>query len=247
MSTLYRFLSLALVRRACYEGNAAGGAPIMKSLREYQEKRRFEKTPEPPPKQKSSRTGHLFVVQKHRASHLHYDLRLEMDGVLRSWAVPKGPSLDPAVRRLAMAVEDHPLDYADFEGIIPEGEYGGGTVMVWDRGIYIPEGDPVAGFHKGEIKFTLQGTKLKGSWVLVRTKDRQWLLIKHRDQYAATDDITQLAPRSVLTQRTLAEIARDEGGNVEKAATGDPPQTALKQPPASPGKKIRPKKASAKK
>ena len=194
----------------------------MKPLKEYQQKRRFTKTAEPPPKKKSSRSGNLFVTQKHRASHLHYDLRLEVNGVLKSWAVPKGPSLDPSVRRLAMAVEDHPLDYADFEGIIPEGEYGGGTVMVWDRGTYVPEGDPAAGLSKGELKFTLQGSKLKGSWVLVRTSGRQWLLIKHRDQYASTDDITLSAPRSVLTQRTLAEIAKDEGGNVEKAATGDP-------------------------
>ena len=194
----------------------------MEPLKEYQQKRRFTKTAEPAPKKKSSRSGKLFVVQKHRASHLHYDLRLEMDGVLKSWAVPKGPSLDPTVRRLAMAVEDHPIDYADFEGIIPEGEYGGGTVMVWDRGTYSPEGDLAAGLSKGELKFTLQGVKLKGSWVLVRTKGRQWLLIKHRDQYASTADITLSEPRSVITQRTLAEIAEDEGGDVAKAATGDP-------------------------
>ena len=194
----------------------------MKPLKEYQQKRRFTKTAEPPPNTKRSPSGHLFVVQKHRASHLHYDFRLEMDGVLKSWAVPKGPSLDPSVRRLAMAVEDHPLDYAGFEGIIPEGEYGGGTVMVWDRGTYVPENDMAAGMSKGELKFTLHGTKLKGSWVLVRTRARQWLLIKHRDQYASTEDITVSAPRSVLTQRSLAEIAKDEGGNVEKAATGDP-------------------------
>jgi bifunctional non-homologous end joining protein LigD len=194
----------------------------MEPLKEYQQKRRFTKTAEPVPKKKSSRTGKLFVIQKHRASHLHYDLRLEMDGVLKSWAVPKGPSMDPAVRRLAMAVEDHPIDYADFEGIIPEGEYGGGTVMIWDLGTYIAEGDPAAGLSKGELKFTLQGSKLKGSWVLVRTSGRQWLLIKHRDQHASADDITLSAPRSVLTQRSLAEIAKDEGGNVAKAATGDP-------------------------
>ncbi|MEP6601612.1 MAG: DNA polymerase ligase N-terminal domain-containing protein [Nitrospirota bacterium] len=194
----------------------------MEPLKEYQQKRRFTKTAEPAPKKKSSRHGKLFVVQKHRASHLHYDFRLEMDGVLKSWAVPKGPSLDPAVRRLAMAVEDHPIDYADFEGIIPEGEYGGGTVMVWDRGTYIPENQMTSDSRKGELKFTLQGSKLKGSWVLVRTSGRQWLLIKHRDQYASTVDITLSEPRSVVTQRTLAEIAEDEGGNVAKAATGDP-------------------------
>ena len=194
----------------------------IKALKEYEEKRQFSKTEEPPPKTKSSRTGTLFVIQKHRASHLHYDLRLEMDGVLKSWAVPKGPSLDPSVRRLAMAVEDHPLDYADFEGIIPEGEYGGGTVMVWDKGTYVPETNMADGFSKGELKFSLQGTKLKGSWALVRTSGRHWLLIKHRDQHVITEEITLAAPRSVVTGRTLAEIAEDEGGNIEKAATGDP-------------------------
>jgi len=121
-----------------------------------------------------------------------------------------------------MVVEDHPLDYAGFEGIIPEGEYGGGTVMIWDQGTYVPENDIKTGLLKGELKFTLNGTKLKGSWVLVRTRDRQWLLIKHRDQDASTDDITVSSPRSVVTQRTLAEIAKDEGGNIAKAATGDP-------------------------
>jgi len=208
----------------------------MEPLKEYEQKRRFTKTAEPAPKKKSSRSGKLFVVQKHRASHLHYDFRLEMDGVLKSWAVPKGPSLDPAVRRLAMAVEDHPIDYADFEGIIPEGEYGGGTVMVWDRGTYIPESQMTSDLGRGELKFTLQGVKLKGSWVLVRTKGRQWLLIKHRDQYASTADITLSDPRSVVTQRTLADIAADEGGNVAKAATGDP---AVLPPLAKDGHKRR--------
>jgi bifunctional non-homologous end joining protein LigD len=149
----------------------------MKSLKEYQQKRRFTKTAEPPPSKKSSPSGNVFVIQKHRASHLHYDFRLEMNGVLKSWAVPKGPSLDPSVRRLAMVVEDHPLDYAGFEGIIPEGEYGGGTVMIWDRGTNVPENDMTAGLLKGELKFTLDGSKLQGSWALVRTKERQWLLI----------------------------------------------------------------------
>jgi len=196
----------------------------MASLSDYKKKRKFNKTPEPGPKKKTSETGRLFVIQKHRASHLHYDFRLETDGVLKSWAVPKGPSLDPSVKRLAMAVEDHPVDYADFEGVIPEGEYGGGTVMVWDTGVYAPENTKniSAAIAKGELKFVMLGKKLKGSFALVRTRDRQWLLIKHRDEYVKEEDITETAPYSVFTKRTLAEIAEDEGGDVKKAATGDP-------------------------
>src|SRR6186997_2766923 len=196
----------------------------MAALTEYKKKRHFNKTPEPGPEKKHTKSGRLFVVQKHRATALHYDFRLEVDGVLKSWAVPKGPSLDPKVRRLAMQVEDHPVDYADFEGVIPEGEYGGGTVMVWDTGTYEPEEteDVSAALKKGELKFSLNGKKLKGSWVLVRTSGRQWLLIKHRDYYTTEEEVTELAPVSILTRRSLAEIAEDEGGNVKKASTGDP-------------------------
>lgn len=143
-------------------------------LAKYHAKRNFKITSEPRGTEKKSAAPTLsFVVQKHQASHLHYDFRLEWDGVLRSWAVPKGPSLDPSVKRLAMEVEDHPLEYGGFEGSIPEGEYGGGTVMVWDRGTWAPEAetpDVAAALEKGELKFTLKGAKLKGSWVLVRTK-----------------------------------------------------------------------------
>jgi bifunctional non-homologous end joining protein LigD len=173
------------------------------------------------------------VIQKHRASQLHYDFRLEYDGVLLSWAVPKGPSPDPSVKRLAMQVEDHPADYGGFEGTIPEGEYGGGTVMVWDNGTWTPESvDVKAAMEKGDLKFTLHGKKLRGSWVLVRTHGygsktgKSWLLIKHRDEFASTKDLTETAPRSVLSNRLLAEIARDGGGDVEKAATGDPGKRA---------------------
>lgn len=197
----------------------------MGSLKDYERKRRFTKTPEPGPDKKTTRTGRMFVVQKHRASHLHYDFRLEADGVLKSWAIPKGPTLDPTVKRLAMQVEDHPVDYAKFEGVIPEGEYGGGTVMVWDYGTYEPEDtdDVEAALRKGELKFSLKGKKLMGSWALVRTRNRQWLLIKHRDYYAADNlDVTELAPASILTRRTLAEIAEDEGGDIRRASTGDP-------------------------
>ena len=214
----------------------------MASLTEYKKKRKFDKTPEPGPKKKRTKSGRMFVVQKHRATQLHYDFRLEADGVLKSWAVPKGPSLDPTVKRLAMQVEDHPVDYAKFEGVIPEGEYGGGTVMVWDYGTYEPEQEDVsAALRKGELKFTLDGQKLKGGWVLVRTRDRQWLLIKHRDYYNTEEEVTELAPASILTRRILAEIAEDEGGNVKKAATGDP-----KTIPRRTGVKRRKKGARAK-
>src|SRR5262245_966119 len=138
-------------------------------LREYQRKRHFQRTPEPVG-QLAKKSGHLFVVQKHDARNLHYDFRLELDGVLKSWAVPKGPSLDPAVKRLAMQVEDHPVEYGTFEGIIPEGEYGGGTVMLWDRGHWEPVGDPDEGYREGKFKFVLHGEKLLGRWMLVRTK-----------------------------------------------------------------------------
>jgi bifunctional non-homologous end joining protein LigD len=213
------------------------------ALTEYKKKRKFDKTPEPGPKEKRTRSGRMFVVQKHRATQLHYDFRLEVEGVLKSWAVPKGPSLDPKVRRLAMQVEDHPVDYAKFEGVIPEGEYGGGTVMVWDYGTYKPEEtkDVSEALRKGELKFSLNGKKLKGSWVLVRTRDRQWLLIKHRDYYTTEEEVTEIAPASILTRRTLAEIAEDEGGDVKKATTGDP-----KRVPARTGVKRRKKGQTAK-
>lgn len=201
------------------------------TLKEYTKKRHFDVSPEPsgkaaPPKKQDAL---IFVVQKHRATALHYDFRLEWNGVLLSWAVPKGPSLDSTVKRLAMQVEDHPVEYANFEGVIPEGEYGGGTVMVWDEGTWAPESPDVnAALAKGDLKFTLHGKKLKGSWVLVRThgwgssSGKSWLLIKHRDQYTSTKDVTVDKPRSIVSNKLLAEIARDGGGDVEKAATGDP-------------------------
>jgi len=199
-------------------------------LKEYREKRHFGLTPEPAGKLgKARHPSRIFVVQKHRATQLHYDFRLEWNGTLLSWAVPKGPSLDPTVKRLAMQVEDHPIEYANFEGVIPAGEYGGGTVMVWDKGTWEPEQpDPQAALEKGDLKFTLHGKKLKGSWVLVRTRGfgggskPSWLLIKHRDEYASTEDITEKEPRSAISRRFLADIARVNGGNIEQAATGDP-------------------------
>lgn len=189
------------------------------ALEKYREKRDFTKSPEPagtkPHKSPPGRTPRFFCVQKHLASHLHYDLRLEHNGVLLSWAVPKGPSLDPATKRLAMHVEDHPLEYGEFEGVIPSG-YGAGIVMLWDRGTWTPEVDDVdAALKKGDLKCTLDGYKLKGSWVLVRTKgarwssggaDRSWLLIKHRDDWAGNVDIADFAPLSVKSGGDFADI-----------------------------------------
>jgi bifunctional non-homologous end joining protein LigD len=203
------------------------------ALTDYRKKRNFDKTPEPSGAKAGEKktAGSLqYVIQKHRATQLHYDFRLEWSGVLMSWAVPKGPSLDPSVKRLAMAVEDHPLDYGGFEGVIPEGEYGGGTVMVWDTGTWEPEQEDVEdALKKGDLKFTLYGKKLGGSWVLVRTRGfgsasgkTSWLLIKHRDSHASTDDVTIEKPRSAVSGRLLAEIAEAGGGDVAKAATGDP-------------------------
>ncbi|HEV8117925.1 MAG TPA: DNA polymerase ligase N-terminal domain-containing protein [Thermoanaerobaculia bacterium] len=225
------------------------------ALKEYRAKRRFDVTAEPAGDEKvagAQRKSRMFVVQKHRATALHYDFRLEWKGVLLSWAVPKGPSLNPADKRLAMYVEDHPIEYAKFEGIIPEGEYGGGTVMVWDNGTWAPESPDVdAALKKGDLKFALNGTKLKGSFVLVRTRGRyqagktSWLLIKHRDEFATAGDIAEEEPRSIVSKRLLIEIARDEGGDMQKAATGDPPallEKLLKNPKLiAPAKKTRKK------
>src|SRR5438876_3398789 len=199
------------------------------ALEEYRRKRDFKKTPEPEgkvaPKKKSTL---FFCVQKHLASHLHYDLRLEHNGVLLSWAVPKGPSLDPKTKRLAMHVEDHPLAYGTFEGVIPEG-YGAGIVMLWDEGTWTPEADDVdAALKKGDLKFTLDGYKLKGSWVLVRTggrygggrsrgagppgsnDNRSWLLIKHRDEWSGDLDIPEFAPKSVKSNGDLEDILAED-------------------------------------
>ncbi len=142
-------------------------------LQEYRRKRDFKKTPEPRGKRGPAHKQLAFLIQKHDASHLHYDFRLELDGVLKSWAVPKGPDLDPAQKRLAMQVEDHPLEYGNFEGTIPKGQYGGGTVMLWDRGTWEPIGDAREGLHEGHLKFILHGEKLRGRWMLVRRGGRR--------------------------------------------------------------------------
>ena len=197
------------------------------ALEEYKKKRNFAKTPEPAGAVTKTKTGKgrelFFCVQKHLASHLHYDFRLEHKGVLLSWAVPKGPSLDPKIKRLAMKVEDHPFDYGEFEGVIPEG-YGAGIVMLWDRGTWEPEVEDVdAALKKGDLKFRLNGYKLKGSWVLVRTggrypgargsgsnDGRSWLLIKHRDDWAGDVDITEFAPRSVKSDGDFEDILAED-------------------------------------
>ncbi len=200
------------------------------SLDEYKRKRRFEETPEPPPKVEKQ-SGHRFVVQRHAATRLHYDFRLEMDGVLKSWAVPKGPSLDPTDKRLAMQVEDHPVSYYDFEGTIPKGNYGGGTVMVWDAGTweplspvpvngeYVPgtEKEAAAMLAKGDLKFRLKGKRLKGDFAIVHIKGRsgskgnEWLLIKKKDDHVVSGFDIDKYDTSVLTNRTMAQIAGDEG------------------------------------
>ena len=187
------------------------------ALEQYNRKRHFDRTPEPAGKVERSRQQR-FVVQKHRASHLHYDFRLEMDGVLKSWAIPKGPSLDPGTKRLAMQVEDHPVSYFHFEGKIPEGNYGAGTVMVWDTGSWEPLGDPGQMLEKGDLKFRLHGKKLNGEFVLARMRSRrpgskgtEWLLIKKRDDGANPKFDADKLDYSVLTDRSLAEIAGDEG------------------------------------
>ena len=189
-------------------------------LDEYNRRRRFDVTPEPAGSLGRARKKELqFVIQKHRASSLHYDFRLEHDGVMLSWAVPKGPSLDPSNKRFAMQTEDHPIEYNQFEGVIPEGEYGGGTVMIWDHGTWEPEVDDVdRALAKGDLKFTLHGKKLRGSWVLVRMRERQWLLIKHRDKVASSIDVTAAKPRSAVSRRTLAGIARSAGASPRQLA-----------------------------
>jgi len=198
------------------------------ALDKYKAKRDFTKSPEPSGakahRSPAGRQARFFCVQKHLASHLHYDLRLEHDGVLLSWAVPKGPALDPAIKRLAMHVEDHPIEYGEFEGVIPSG-YGAGIVMLWDKGTWTPETDDVeAALKKGDLKFTLDGYKLKGSWVLVRTRGwggssgsdgkTSWLLIKHRDDWSGPVDIAEFAPLSVKSEGDFADILSQDNPDI---------------------------------
>ena len=193
---------------------ARAPAKTRRALAPYRAKRDFDVTAEPSGEQGLAPAGDSFVIQKHAASRLHYDFRLELDGVLLSWSVPKGPSLEAGDRRLAVRTEDHPLDYADFEGIIPKGEYGGGTVVVWDRGRWKPDGDAGDGMKRGRLTFDLEGEKLRGRWHLVRTKGdgkaESWLLFKGKDEAAdAKRDITVERPESVISGRTVEEVASD--------------------------------------
>lgn len=190
-----------------------------KQLAKYQAMRDFGATPEPkgaarPRKDKRP----IFVIQKHAASHLHYDFRLEIEGVLKSWAVPKGPSYDPGTKRLAMMTEDHPYEYAKFEGVIPEGNYGAGNVIIWDHGTWEflgPAPDASRAVREGQIKFRLEGVKMKGEWALVHLKGRnrkenEWLLVKHRDGWATTElDVTEYAPQSVVSGKTVEDVGGD--------------------------------------
>ena len=190
-------------------------------LKKYKQMRDFSDTPEPAGRTKKLAKGPLFVIQKHQASHLHYDFRLEMEGVLKSWAVPKGPSYDQKTRRLAMMTEDHPYDYAAFEGVIPEGNYGAGNVIIWDQGTWEfiePGDDPVAALAGGKLTFRMHGKKMFGEWALVKIRGKgssergnEWLLLKHRDEFANEEvDVTKVAPRSVVSNRLLADLGEGD-------------------------------------
>lgn len=183
------------------------------SLKTYRQKRYFNKTSEPKGKIQATAKKNIYLTQKHAASHLHYDFRLELNGVLLSWVVPKGPSLDPNVKRLAVHVEDHPIQYSDFEGTIPQGEYGGGTVLLWDKGEWFPTEDPEVAYQKGVLTFKLKGKKLKGLWKLIRikTSPKNWLLIKIDDEFTKPEteySITEKLPNSVKSNRSIEAIAK---------------------------------------
>jgi len=183
-------------------------------LKKYKQMRDFGDTPEPAGGKPKRGKQPIFVIQKHQASHLHYDFRLEMEGVLKSWAVPRGPSYDPTVKRLAMMTEDHPYDYADFEGVIPAGNYGAGNVIIWDNGTWelTEPDDAVEGVRKGKLAFKMYGKKMFGEWALVKIRGRspkgnEWLLLKHRDEWANDKvDVTEFAPRSIISNKLVDEI-----------------------------------------
>ncbi|MAW90583.1 MAG: DNA ligase D [Altererythrobacter sp.] len=224
------------------------------TLSEYNAKRDFAKTPEPSGKTQSSESGNLFIVQKHDATRLHWDLRLEVDGVLKSWAVTKGPSPDPDIKRLAVRTEDHPMSYAEFEGTIPRGEYGGGTVMLWDRGTWSPiEGKSAKDLEKGHLHFTLEGERMKGAWLLIKLKQKpgekreNWLLRKLQDKHAEKGDpLVERALTSVLTGRSMAEIAAGKAGEYSLAGKKDDAFFAqMEKASLRNAKKAKPQKRSA--
>jgi bifunctional non-homologous end joining protein LigD len=197
-------------------------------LKKYKEMRDFGETPEPAGGKPKRGKLPIFVIQKHHATQLHYDFRLEMEGVLKSWAVPKGPSYDPTVKRLAMMTEDHPYDYAFFEGVIPAGNYGAGNVIIWDNGTWEfiePGDDPVKALQQGKLTFRLYGKKMFGEWALVKIKGRspkgnEWLLIKHRDKYANPNvDVTEVAPRSIISNLDVDEIGTENTWQSDRKAT----------------------------
>jgi bifunctional non-homologous end joining protein LigD len=238
-------------------------------LKKYRTMRDFGETPEPAGGKPKKTKLPIFVIQKHQASHLHYDFRLEMEGVLKSWAVPRGPSYDPGVKRLAMMTEDHPYDYADFEGVIPAGNYGAGNVIVWDAGEWEfiePGNDPVKAIRGGKLTFRLFGKKMFGEWALVRikgrsTKGNEWLLLKHKDEWANDHiDVTEVAPRSIVSNKLVEEIGPDRIWISNRPGSGPKAQTiaakleAEKKKPArkkvaakKPGKKSAATKGAAKK
>jgi bifunctional non-homologous end joining protein LigD len=226
-------------------------------LQRYRQKRDFSRTPEPAGGRAAAPAARAkplrYVIQKHAARALHYDFRLEHDGVLLSWAVPKGPSENPADKRLAVQVEDHPLDYGNFEGTIPEGEYGGGTVMLWDRGRWLADGDVDRSLRDGKLLFALDGERLKGLWALVRLRPREgdrrknWLLIKEKDEYVRTGKlVTERETTSVKTGRTMAEIATGNSRvwHSSRGASSDEAKTATKKRTA---KKAAARKTTARK
>jgi len=229
----------------------ARAAPAGDALARYRAKRDFKRTPEPSRGGRHAAGALGFVIQKHDASHLHYDFRLELDGTLKSWAVPKGPSLDPQVKRMAVQVEDHPVSYADFEGTIPEGSYGAGTVIVWDRGEWIPRGDARQGLAEGKLKFELRGSKLHGAWALVRMRGKAdqkapWLLIKESDDQARTSadyDVLDAEPDSVLTG---APVEDPTAGKAASAKADEKPTEKPTETLKAPARRAAAGKASAK-
>jgi bifunctional non-homologous end joining protein LigD len=225
-------------------------------LKKYRGMRHFDDTPEPAGRTKKLAKGPIFVIQKHAASHLHYDFRLEMEGVLKSWAIPKGPSYDPTVRRLAMMTEDHPYDYAAFEGVIPEGNYGAGNVIIWDQGrweLIEPGDDPVKAVKAGKLTFRLHGKKMFGEWALVKIRGKgssdrgnEWLLLKHRDQFANDQvDVTEVAPRSVVSNRTIDTVGGENVWQSNRKASPRKIPTVAEQ--LAEKKKASKKKAAARK